>query len=610
MKTPAFPLRAHILFSIAVLATLTTCTAFSQFQNFVTATADKLMDGDRELRFISVNIPNLHYLEDYLPFAGTNPWRLPDEFEIRDALTTVNQMGGKVARIYVFSVKKPSDTPDIIRHVRAPGVFDEEAFRTFDKVLQVANEVGVRLIIPFVDNWHWWGGPQEYATFRGKTKEEFWTDQQLINDFKKTLAFIINRTNTFTGIPYREDKAILAWETGNELAAPFSWTREIAAYVKSLDKNHLLADGALGRGLSQEALDDPNLDILSSHHYGNPDASLERIVNNQTLAKGRKPYFVGEYGIVPTDGLRILTDTIINQGLTGGLLWSLRFRNRDGGFYYHYEYANVAAYRWPGFANGASYDERLVLALLREKAWQIDGTTAPRLPAPVTPELLEIRNVGEISWKGSVGATSYLLERKAEQDTSWTTVGDPIDESRYQYRPLFADETAEIGKMYFYRLKAKNEAGMSEPSTAVGPVLVTTKKFVDEMENFDRVFQKDGSMRLLSLQDIRKAKEDRSRLAGAAGSYIVYTVPPSAYDFRVDAFAADLEREVQILSSSDGTTFAPAKTEKETFSFANNDYGFFHAISFRPKDIPPGTTHIKVVLEGNLQIGRIEYSHK
>lgn len=608
MKNRASHTRA--LIRLATIIALITGTAFSQFQNFVTAKGDKLMDGERELRFISVNIPNLHYLEDYLPFTGTNPWRLPDEFEIRDALTTVKQMGGKVARIYVFSVKKPSDSPDIVRHVRAPGVFDQEAFRTFDKVLQVANEVGVRLIIPFVDNWHWWGGPAEYAAFREKSKDEFWTDTQLIDDFKQTIAFVVNRTNTFTGVTYRDDRAILAWETGNELAAPFSWTRDIAAFVKSLDKNHLLVDGALGRGLTEEALDDPNLDILSSHHYGNPDASLEKIVANRSLAKGRKPYFVGEYGIVPTDALRMLTDTIINQGLVGGLVWSLRFRNRDGGFYEHYEYNNVSAYRWPGFANGASYDERLVLALLRDKAWQIDGITAPRLSIPAVPELLEITNIGEISWRGSVGAASYILERKAEEETSWTVIGDPVDESRYQYRPLFTDESAETGKTYFYRLKAKNEAGVSEASRVVGPVKVMTKKFVDEMENFDRVFQKDGALLLLTTQDIRRAKEDRSRLAGPAGSYIVYKVPLSAYDFRVDAFADKPDREVQLLSSSDGIRFAPSDTANETITFPKNDYGFFHSISFRLKEIPKGTTHIKVVLDGTLQIGRIEYSYR
>ena len=85
------------------------------------------------------------YIEDYLPFSGTNQWRLPDEFEIRDALVSIKQMGGKVARIYVFSVRKEGDTVEIF-HVECPGKFNEEAFKTFDKVLQIADEVGIQLL--------------------------------------------------------------------------------------------------------------------------------------------------------------------------------------------------------------------------------------------------------------------------------------------------------------------------------------------------------------------------------------------------------------------------------------------------------------------------------
>ena len=204
---------------LPILILLALCTIFSnaQFKNFITVKGDKLMDGDAELRFISCNVPNLHYIEDYLPFSGTNQWRLPDEFEIRDALISIKQMGGKVARIYVFSVRKEGDTVEIF-HVEGPGKFNEEAFKTFDKVLQIANEVGIRLIVPFVDNWWWWGGPKEYAAFRGKPKDGFWTDEQLIADFKQTIEFVLNRTNTITGIPYKQDKAILAWETGNEIS--------------------------------------------------------------------------------------------------------------------------------------------------------------------------------------------------------------------------------------------------------------------------------------------------------------------------------------------------------------------------------------------------------
>ena len=241
--------------------------ASSGFVNFVTAQKDKLMDGDKELKFVSFNTPNLHYIEDYLEFVATSPWRLPDEFEIRDALTTIKELGGKVTRMYVLSVRKPGESDKIIRHVEAPGKFNEEAFVALDKVMQIANETGKRVIIPLVDNWIWWGGPAEYAAFRNKSKELFWTDTQLIADFKKTIDFIINRKNTFTGILYKDDKALLGWETGNELQAPFTWTSDIAAYIKSLDKNHLVIEGIHSTVLSEQALNDPNIDVLSTHHY-------------------------------------------------------------------------------------------------------------------------------------------------------------------------------------------------------------------------------------------------------------------------------------------------------------------------------------------------------
>ena len=65
--------------------------------------------------------------------------------------------------------------PTSFRHVEGPGKFNEEAFKAYDKVLQIANKVGIRVIIPLVDNWWWWGGPKEYAAFRGKQKDEFRT---------------------------------------------------------------------------------------------------------------------------------------------------------------------------------------------------------------------------------------------------------------------------------------------------------------------------------------------------------------------------------------------------------------------------------------------------
>ena len=153
------------------------------FGDFVTRQGDRLMEGDKEFRFVSFNVPNLHYIEDNLPFEERNPWRIPDEFEIRDALTSVKQAGGRVVRIYTLSVRKAGDDASIPRYVLGPGQFNEEAMRALDMVMKVANETGVRVIIPFVDQWSWFGGIAEYAAFRDKKASAFWTDPQLIGDF-------------------------------------------------------------------------------------------------------------------------------------------------------------------------------------------------------------------------------------------------------------------------------------------------------------------------------------------------------------------------------------------------------------------------------------------
>src|SRR5690242_14523522 len=98
----------------------------ASFDHFITARGGQLMDGDQPFRFISFDIPNLFAIEDNMPFAETNAWRLPDKFELNDALATVKQMGGTVVRTYVLSVVRTNDPADLPRHVLGPGKFNEE----------------------------------------------------------------------------------------------------------------------------------------------------------------------------------------------------------------------------------------------------------------------------------------------------------------------------------------------------------------------------------------------------------------------------------------------------------------------------------------------------
>ncbi len=595
-----------ILFSFFVFQ-----CSFGQFASFISAKGDKLMEGDREFRFISFNIPNLQYCEDEQTFESPNPWRITNEFEVRDALTAIKQLGGNVTRMYVISVRKEMDNPQIIRHVEAPGQFNEEAFRGYDKVLQIANETGVRVIIPFVDNWWWWGGIRDYANFRGKPKDAFWTDSTIISDFEKTIEHIINRVNTYTGVPYKEDKAILGWETGNELEVQnFLWTKEIARFVKSLDKNHLVIEGTYKQAIQDEALADPNIDVLSLHFYRPPYQILNLMLDARMKSKGKKPFFVGEFGYIPTDSMRIVLDTVISSGISGIMIWSMRSHNRDGGFYYH-----QMAYRWPGFANGKLWDEQNVINLFREKACQINGLPLSALPIPKVPKLLPITTPYKISWQGSTGASSYIVERKERFllfFSHWKVIDSNATDAVAGFRPLFADTSAEPGVNYSYRVRARNSSGISEASEVVDPASAPYRIFFDEFETTEKMNGKSAGIKIANNhRDDARAKEDLSRIEGISGDSIVYQLPTQINNIQVDAFFStdNRENDLHFASGISQQGVIPLSANREIFGIYNNEYRAFTPVRYTIKEIPKDHRCIVIYLKDGIQLGRLEIGY-
>ncbi len=581
---------------------------------FITRSGNKLMEGDREYRFISFNIPNLHLVEDNMTFEATNEWRFPDEFEITDALETIKQMGGRVARTYVISICRKSGPNPIPCHVKKPGEFNEEAFRALDKVLEIANRTGVRVIIPFVDNWKWWGGAVQYAEYHDKPVEEFWTNPAIIDDFKQTVSFIVNRRNTYTGKLYKDDKAILAWETGNELYAPYSWTKQIAAHIKSLDSNHLIWDGFyIGNGKVQpEALEDPNIDIVSSHHYPTETTGAEKFVADIKRFKkeigGKKVYIVGEFGFIPPAGIEQVLDTVISEGLSGAMIWSLRFHNRDGGFYWHSEPASASLYNpyhYPGFPSGAGWNETATLKVMRAKAFEIRGLKEPPMEIPRPPSLLPIQSNAHISWRGSVGASLYDVERATLPDGPWTMVGKDVDDTWVRYRPLFSDTQALPGEKFFYRVRAKNVAGSSEPSNVVGPVTVSARYLVDELLDVSKIFTFSGKFNL-ETANARPYKEDPHRLKGINGGALNYRVEEPLHSVVFLAFMDGEQKDLHFYVSTNNFRYKEVMPKITRFENAGNFYGYKLPVKYVLDQIPPRSRYLRIVFTGDTQIGRVE----
>ncbi|MCK6601582.1 MAG: hypothetical protein L6Q77_07125 [Bacteroidetes bacterium] len=588
---------------LPILFILTGCSG--GFDHFITRNGDQLYDGNQPFHFVSYNIPNLHYLEDQLPFDEPNPWRLPDEFEIRDALKAVSQSNGKAARIYVLSVKSSQDGPEVIRHVEGPGKFNESAFRALDLVFRVAREEQVRLILPLVDNWKWWGGPAEYAAFRGKEASLFWTDPELKADFRKTIEFIVNRVNTETGIPYREDKTLLGWETGNELDAPYAWQAEMAAYLKSLDPNHLVIEGRRSRELDTLAVNDPNLDVMTTHHYQKAEEAIPVLQKNLSLTKGKKPFFIGEIGLTTFSELKPIIDFTVENRLAGVMLWSLRFRSRDGGFYSHTEWNSTMPYRWPGFSQPFHAEERRVTEYVREKAFEINGEKPDDLPVPFKPVMLNTGSVYDLRWQGSAGADSYRLERREAGSETWTVLETALSDAAAVHRPLYSDETAEPGTSYQYRVTAAGPSGESEPSEPTPVIPVTDRRLTDDLSSGKKMNSCDTTLRFLVTKDLRKAKEDRNRLAGPEGSRFSYLVANPVKSVEADAFLVEPGDSLGIFGSADGQTWTRIPARITDYSSAKNEYGFFRPVRYKAGAAGGVYRYIQFRLSGKVQPAHI-----
>ena len=130
-------------------------------------------------------------IEDAFEFTKPSPWRWPDEFEIEDALESVRQMGGQVVRTYVISVFREGSDMGKTVHVLAPGEFNEEGFVALDKVLAIANRKGIRADHSAGSTTGTgWAASRSTPPFAASKTDDFWTDPQIIADFKKTIEHV------------------------------------------------------------------------------------------------------------------------------------------------------------------------------------------------------------------------------------------------------------------------------------------------------------------------------------------------------------------------------------------------------------------------------------
>lgn len=143
----------------------------------------------------------------------------------------------------------------------SPGVYDERVLDGLDFFIAEMGKREMKAVMMLNNYWQWSGGMGQYVSWSEGSAipypgdwGEFMSYSAKFYDctecqiwYRDHIEMLIDHTNPYTGLKYRDDPAIFAWELANEPRRyPYSWIDETAGYIKSLDRNHLVTTGSEG----------------------------------------------------------------------------------------------------------------------------------------------------------------------------------------------------------------------------------------------------------------------------------------------------------------------------------------------------------------------------
>ncbi|MEU8261706.1 cellulose binding domain-containing protein [Micromonospora sp. NPDC048999] len=347
------------------------------------------------------------------------------------------------------------------------GVYNDQQFALFDYVIQSAKAHNVMLIPVFENYWEAYGGIDTRLSWEGLSgghpgRAKFFNKQLCpgcFTQYKNYVNYALNRTNHYSGVKYKDEPTIFAWELMNEPryqdvspaenvsgATLRAWVDEMGAYVKNIDRNHMLGTGLEGHeskyGFGGNEGNpfvyihqSPYIDFTSAHPY--PDegwagldipktkALIRAWINDSHNVVG-KPFYMGEWNVHQdwTNWWTQIYGDFEAAGGDGSGFWWYKDGSGGGGFDTAFGAPQLAVFRQHS-ANMAAKSTGTPPSQSPQPSQSpsLSPSASPSVsPSPSNPAGTSCRATYRVdnSWSGGFNATVTLTNTGTTTFTNWT----------------------------------------------------------------------------------------------------------------------------------------------------------------------------------------------
>ncbi|MCX2837856.1 cellulase family glycosylhydrolase [Salinimicrobium sp. MT39] len=237
-------------------------------------------------------------------FLGTNFWYgmnlgHEDKERLVRELDRLEDLGVKNLRIMAGS-EGAEGTPWRMQPTvqEFPGNYNEDLLQGLDFLLAEMKKRNMLAVVCLNNFWPWSGGFSQYVSWANDNEaipypppaeggdwgtyqayaSQFYTNETAKEWFRNFIRTIIERENSLTGVAYKEDTTIMAWQLTNEPQggayeeAYRNWLHNTAKFIKELDGQHLVSIGSEGNTPSpqngtnfRKDHDSPYIDYATFH---------------------------------------------------------------------------------------------------------------------------------------------------------------------------------------------------------------------------------------------------------------------------------------------------------------------------------------------------------